>query len=337
MNEERYAPETLDQQEAMQQLPSPGAVLREMRERRGESLADVAFSLKLSHAQIVALEEERLDELPGLTFTKGFYRNYARHLGVDIEELLAVRWSEPQAAHVNLAPVRNAVGALPSGGARMRFGRYAGWLLGAMLVVFLLGWYFDGFRLDDRQAPEVGAIEEEGFTANDAEPATERPSAVSSSDAETEVPLAESQTFPDVETNGLAESVTEESGSVLGSQSEAEAVELQSEEPVVEEEISSAETVAEADVAEDAVAQEAAAQRTIFHFDGEAWLEVRDGAGRTVYAGLNPADTIRSLQAGPPLSLTIGNAAQVKVEFNGQTVDLAPHTGASGVARLTLE
>ncbi|HLW05221.1 MAG TPA: RodZ domain-containing protein [Azoarcus sp.] len=337
MNEEHYAPETSEQHEAMQPLPSPGAVLREMRERRGESLADVAFALKLSHGQVAALEEERLDALPSLTFVKGFYRNYARHLGVDIEELLAVRWSEPQADHVNLAPVRNAVGALPNGNARVRFGRYAGWLVGALVIVFLLAWYFDGFRLEDRQAPEMGALQEEGLAAQGEESAVERSAAAPLPEADTQMPLASVQAFSDVEASGLAEPVTEEDLSALESESGFEMVESGEGEPPAEEEGARAETAAETESAEEIAAQENAGHRAVFQFDGEAWLEVRDGDGRTVYAGLNPADTIRSLQAEPPLSLTIGNAAQVKVEFNGQAIDLASHTGASGVARLTLE
>lgn len=344
MNEERHVPEGFDQQEAMQQLPSPGAVLREIRERRGESLSDVAFSLKLSYAQVVALEEERLDELPGLTFIKGFYRNYARHLGVDIEELLAARWAEPQAEHVNLAPVRNAVGALPNGIAGVRFGRYAGWLAGVLVLVLLLGWYFDGFRLDGKQAREVGAVQEENLAANDGESGTaEMPSAGTSSEVGMDVSAAGLQAFQEEETIGepIESPVTEEELSALESESElapgSEAVLSREGEERVEDDAADEETVAEADAAETTVAQDGTDNRMTFHFDEEVWLEVRDAKNRTVYAGLNPGGTTRSVQAEPPLNLTIGNAAQVKLEFNGQAIDLAPHTGASGVARLTLE
>jgi cytoskeleton protein RodZ len=57
--------------------------LRAIREAQGRSVEDVASALRLSQAQINALEENRWQALPGAAYVKGFLRNYARHLGVE--------------------------------------------------------------------------------------------------------------------------------------------------------------------------------------------------------------------------------------------------------------
>mgnify|MGYP000860876834 CR=1 FL=1 len=57
---------------------SVGLVLRQARESRQMSVADVAQLLKISYRQVDALESDNWDALPGQTFVLGFIRNYAR-------------------------------------------------------------------------------------------------------------------------------------------------------------------------------------------------------------------------------------------------------------------
>ncbi len=67
---------------------SVGLVLRQARESRQMSVADVAQLLKISYRQVDALESDNWDALPGQTFVLGFIRNYARLLHLDATPLL---------------------------------------------------------------------------------------------------------------------------------------------------------------------------------------------------------------------------------------------------------
>lgn len=67
----------------------PGRVLHDERTRRKLDLETVARQLRLSLAQVKALEADDYEKLPGTTFVRGFIRNYARILGIDAEPLLA--------------------------------------------------------------------------------------------------------------------------------------------------------------------------------------------------------------------------------------------------------
>ncbi len=62
---------------------SAGERLRAARERAGISIEDVASKLKLSVRQISAIEKEDWSALPERTFTRGFFRSYARLVDVD--------------------------------------------------------------------------------------------------------------------------------------------------------------------------------------------------------------------------------------------------------------
>jgi cytoskeletal protein RodZ len=98
-----------------------GTVLREARERRQVSLADVARQTKVSVSALQFLEEGKLADLPHETFVRGFIRSYARTVGISHVESLSL-FDEAVAARRNaetpprpaLAPHTQTVPAVPS-------------------------------------------------------------------------------------------------------------------------------------------------------------------------------------------------------------------------------
>lgn len=67
-----------------------GTVLREARERRQVSLADVARQTKVSLTSLKLIEEGKLADLPHETFVRGFIRSYARTVGISHVESLSL-------------------------------------------------------------------------------------------------------------------------------------------------------------------------------------------------------------------------------------------------------
>lgn len=64
-------------------LETVGQDLRAARLRRGDDLATVSKALKIRKDHLEALEEDRLEALPGRTYAIGFIRSYADYLGLD--------------------------------------------------------------------------------------------------------------------------------------------------------------------------------------------------------------------------------------------------------------
>lgn len=64
-------------------LETVGQDLRAARLKRGDEIAQVSRALKIRKDHLEALEEDRLEDLPGKTYALGFVRSYARYLGLD--------------------------------------------------------------------------------------------------------------------------------------------------------------------------------------------------------------------------------------------------------------
>jgi len=70
-------------------MASFGESLRKERELRGVSLREIADATKISVRFLDALESDRLSILPGGIFRRAFVRQYANHLGLDPDRLVA--------------------------------------------------------------------------------------------------------------------------------------------------------------------------------------------------------------------------------------------------------
>ena len=69
-------------------LETVGQDLRAARLRRGDDLATVSKALKIRKDHLEAIEEDRLEQLPGRTYAVGFVRSYADYLGLDTAQCL---------------------------------------------------------------------------------------------------------------------------------------------------------------------------------------------------------------------------------------------------------
>lgn len=334
-----------DEVDAQGAGPTIGQVLRHAREERGESLVDVAYALKLAPRQVEAMEADRFDLLPGAAFIKGFLRNYARYLGVHGEPMIAGLHNEQSARPAQLTPVTNAHATLPTERAEHRILRPVAVVVFGILIALAAGWYFDWFQVDD-----VDAVEERTAEVIDTSPASaltpEPPPAPSQQAPAQEVsppyvePLAPMNAADDTRA-GAADSG--ESSTALetgGSEAEGEpatgpeTAEATAESDVVPESEGAA---VEAEAPAEDVAAASGEGRLVFRLEGDSWIQVRDAAGIALYTGTGVAGTTRSVQGDPPFSIVVGNASMVALEYDGEPVDLAPHTRSGGVARMTVE
>lgn len=79
-------------------MESVGGLLRRAREARKETLEDVAKSTRISVAVLEALETDRFGVIAASVYIKGFLRSYAKHLGLDAQEVIQkyLRFTEQQ-------------------------------------------------------------------------------------------------------------------------------------------------------------------------------------------------------------------------------------------------
>ena len=79
---------------------SVGSTLAAARMEKEWTVQQVADQLKLSTKQIVALEEDKFDDLPKLVIVRGFVRTYAKLLKIDADTLVALLPKDVQNIHL---------------------------------------------------------------------------------------------------------------------------------------------------------------------------------------------------------------------------------------------
>jgi cytoskeleton protein RodZ len=110
---------------------APGVALRAARTAQNLSVGEVARQLRLSVAQVEALEASAFERLPGPVFVRGFLRNYARLLHLDPDVLLrSVAPALPSEEDARVPAIAR--------GEPMPAARTARWPRYAVLVVVLL-------------------------------------------------------------------------------------------------------------------------------------------------------------------------------------------------------
>ena len=77
-------------------------------------------------------------------------------------------------------------------------------------------------------------------------------------------------------------------------------------------------------------------RRIAMKFERSSWVEIRGRDGKPLISQLNPGGSERIVEGKPPFALVIGNAQHVRLSYDEQPIDLAPHVKVE-VARFTLD
>ena len=71
-------------------------------------------------------------------------------------------------------------------------------------------------------------------------------------------------------------------------------------------------------------------------FEDESWVSVDDATGTRLFGDLGRRGETVTLEGPVPLTVLVGNALAVRVEFDRELVDLEPFTSENNVARFEL-
>ena len=71
-------------------------------------------------------------------------------------------------------------------------------------------------------------------------------------------------------------------------------------------------------------------------FEGDSWVDVRDGAGARLYYGLGDAGSRRTLRGAAPFEIFLGRYLDVTIEVDGQPHAIPAESVRGNTARFTL-
>ena len=288
--------------EAVGKVQRIGQVLQAARLAQVMSIQDIARQLRLSERQIAAIEEDDYSIFPSRTFLRGFIQNYAKLVREDTEDFSQLlRQSFPLVSSKTISyPVD---GTLFTPNHKQTRGQLI-IILMAILVSLLL--IYEVYRSGGESQQIDGNVENEVMEEATIKSATEIEQAAE--EIQLQLPPAISSEDPN---NGV-EVGQQKSDNLLSK-------------PELTTEI----------VVTNKPAEEGGSVIR-FMFTEESWVEVKDAGGNRIFSQINPRNTVKVVYGKPPFSLTIGNAANVKLVYNSNPVNLTPHIKNAGVARLSL-
>ncbi len=317
---------------AKSELAGPGEQLLEARERAGVSPREMADRLNWLPAHLIAIEQNRFDDLRSQAFVRGYLRAYARALELNEDAIVGLynaRTPEAAQAERDAIAVRRGEGP---GSTNSVLWIVLGCLFAALLVVMV--WW--------KQQPSSPG----GDT--DAEASAGSAVDISAENAAAQELLESTESDAG---DGLLQTVEDDSGAAATLVTDAEVNTANAvTDPSRSAESASLEGVAavggEMNDAGSADGDQLAAEQAPFaadnidnmlrfQFSDECWLEVKDGSGILIYSDLKQAGDTLSLRGDPPFQIVAGNAAAVALTYRGQPVPVTAPPGRNK-ARVTV-
>jgi cytoskeleton protein RodZ len=323
---------------------SAGQHLRDAREAAGLTIDDVSTKLKLSPKQVLAIEAEDWDVLPERTFTRGFFRGYARLVGVD-ERLVDHAFTR--------ATIIGEMRTLPAGIGEVTAenttarSSAAKWLIPVVLIACLaagVAW----FMRSDLPMPQANSklTSPPGTSPSTTVPSKSSVETTSQTSTETPVKMGAS-----TDSNAISINEKNSTQAQLNSAANVSAVNPVSTPPNsvvasgVPTSAATTTTPATATVTPmpstssapsttSTVALAAGQKKVSLSVNGRSWAEVRS-KGDVVLSEML-ADTSRELAASGPIYFVIGNASNVKLAIDGKPYDFSMHV-RNEVARFRIE
>ena len=321
-----------------------GLVFRTARDDAGMTQKQVADALHVEVAVVSALEEGRFRDLPMRPYARGYVRNYARILGLDADDL-AQRFDAADADRPEPSVVVPRHRVTPKSELALRplalgYAAIVAVLLVALGAVLWTAWRVQDwqfpFLVDDSVEPPTVELEPEAESPTGPPNVSPWPivadSAVEDGTADAPAPASADETpappVSAVAVTDASEAPAPPASAVAGTDTDDGPA------PPASAVAGTDTNTAPATTDDPAVVSDVVGELTLV-FDDESWVSVDDAGGRQLFSDL-VRDGRTVTVAGPvPLSVLVGNAPAVRVQFDGEPVDLGPFT-RDNVARFEI-
>lgn len=278
-------------------LYTPGQILREARESKQLDQVSVSSSLHLSQEIIAAIENDDYGQITSHIYTRGYLRSYAKLVDVDEDSLISL-FNESLEHHnePEIIPQVSQKNQVSSNDKPVKLFTY---LISFVLMMLLLVWWQSKYIINDDQS----AISDVTEATNEDRDGTVSPAfdyqytIVHHPDTPESADISQVENTVDttLQTNTAAETIIRENNPPISG--------LTGDLKLI--------------------------------ISEESWVEVYNVNDRRLYQKLAQPGSIVNVTGLTPLSVLIGNAEGVRVEFNGEYFDAQPFTRAN-VARLSL-
>jgi len=309
-----------------------GHQLRRARERSKLSVETVASLLHLDPRVITALEDNDFSQLMPV-YARGYLRNYARLVHLPIEPLLE---SYSRMADVEPPPLQIQQRNPSVGHARRSL-----YVLAIALSLPLFLWAANEARFQFGKLRNPQPVTDLAITSEASPPDSGASPAIPTSLATAAIsPKPESTTVLPSEP---AETQAASAASATASTGAKDATAASAVPSPPTPHAGTIETAPSAPTATSAAPLPSLNQpagpgpdQITVHASADAWVTIRDRAGRRIAFETIPAGSSRTYSGEPPFKIVLGNSPATRIDFNGQPFDQSKYT-VGGSARFTLD
>lgn len=287
----------------------PGSVLSEARVKQGLSIEDVVKRLNFRTILVKNIEADIFDQSISDTFNRGYLKNYAKLVNVPISEVIEL-YENLNVAKENQSKMQS----FSNGTVKEAQNSMLMWITYLILTIFIgltVMWW-----LQDNN--EVSHANDVSVIVIDNDITTQEPS--------TDIELNTSISHTENKEADINEVLDE------ANQTPTEVTLLTEVEHDTVEENKISETT---ELLEPNTPEFAAMTQVVFSFSGDCWVNIHDALGERVAWGVKKAGYVMTINAQPPLKVTIGRPELVNIEFGGQNIDMSVYPEGH-VAKLTL-
>jgi len=322
---------------------NPGELLRQAREKREWSQAEVARKLNLTVSSLNHVETGAFDKLPGHTFARGYIRAYAKLMDLDQAPLVEA-FDQYTGTHAKGSEV-HSLGRIEEP-VRLSHNILRG--VSLLLLVAVVGgsfiWWQDQGSLRGKDLAKIALehVEVESADGTTQIHPLDEPEdqAVSAGQQAESAPLPLEQAPAEQVTETAAEAAPAVPAPAPVQQAPAASTPAVSAPAVPAAPAAPAAPVAPvASVPAVAAAAPAAvpagSAKVAIQFTADCWTQVTDGNGKVLFSAVKRKGDNLELTGKPPFAVRLGFARGAQVSYNGQAVDVAPFTSGE-TARLKL-
>ncbi|MDX1537457.1 RodZ domain-containing protein [Arsukibacterium sp.] len=280
-----------------------GQLLRQAREQRNMSDADVALQLNLRLALVQQIEADQLDSSILITFVRGYLRAYARLVKLPEQQVLQAFEQQNAGNAEPSKPMQTFSNRTGHQATENRF-MWLTYAIGFILVLMLVLWWWQTTSpgAGDASQPPAAAATTDSLLATD-----NSSNSINSSDSSENSENSESSDTAVITPDNVA----------AGSNNAAAVVDSQAD-------FMASQTLPS--LTSEPLAEEVpAAQQDVItmNFQDNCWIDVLDADGNRIAYGTKEAGYQMTVSGKAPFVVTLGNPSVVRITLNNQPFDMS--------------
>ncbi|WP_111976709.1 RodZ domain-containing protein [Algibacillus agarilyticus] len=311
--------------ETTEAIPTPGEMLRELREMQKLSHKDVADSLNLRPDIIEKLELNLFDEIGSPLFVRGYLKSCARLYGVDEQSVIVLYntlTGAPKQAPVKMTSFSRRTKREAHDNRLM----LATYVIVGIFIIFVVMWWWqrDNFseaitsNIDDLSIAISEATDPDNMDDESTTPRIELTKSVIVNNERSEEP---DESFNNEQNNELISSPSDIQASVPE----------ENVTQVLKQTITPDDTPSKNNTPNVKTDSE-----LVLTFSDDCWLIITDGDGNEVANGVKKKGYTMPIKGKSPFSFVLGAPANVNINFEGKDIDMTPFIKLGHVARFSL-